>query len=29
LQFKLFTGHDGPAELMREVLKRATSAAKP
>lgn len=28
MQFKLFTGKDGPAELMREVLKRATSAAK-
>lgn len=28
LQFKLFTERDGPAELMREVLKRATSAAK-
>lgn len=28
MQFKLFTGREGPAELMREVLKRATSAAK-
>ncbi|HPU05939.1 MAG TPA: shikimate dehydrogenase [Thermogutta sp.] len=28
MQFKLFTGRDGPADLMREVLKRATSAAK-
>jgi len=28
LQFKLFTGHDGPAELMREVVKRATAAAR-
>ncbi|MGQ9503387.1 MAG: shikimate dehydrogenase [Thermogutta sp.] len=28
MQFKLFTGQNGPAELMREVLKRATSAAK-
>ena len=28
LQFKLFTGLDGPADLMRDVLKRATSAAK-
>jgi len=28
LQFQLFTGHDGPAELMREVIKRATGAAK-
>jgi 3-dehydroquinate dehydratase/shikimate dehydrogenase len=28
LQFKLFTGHDGPSELMREVIKRATAAAK-
>lgn len=27
-QFKLFTGHDGPAELMRDVLKRATAAAR-
>jgi len=28
LQFKLFTSQDGPAELMREVIKRATSAAR-
>jgi len=28
LQFKLFTGQDAPADLMRETLKRATSAAK-
>ena len=28
LQFKLFTGHEGPAELIREVLKRATAPAK-
>lgn len=28
MQFKLFTGQNGPADLMREVLKRATSAAK-
>ena len=28
LQFKLFTGQEGPADLMREVLKRATAAAK-
>lgn len=28
MQFRLFTGHDGPAELMREVIKRATAAAK-
>ncbi|WP_460167459.1 shikimate dehydrogenase [Thermostilla marina] len=28
LQFKLFTGREGPAQLMREVIKRATSAAK-
>jgi len=28
LQFKLFTGQDGPADLMRDVLKQATSAAK-
>ena len=28
LQFKHFTGHDAPTDLMREVLKRATSAAK-
>ncbi len=28
LQFKLFTGVDGPSELMREVLKRAISPVK-
>ena len=28
LQFKLFTGQEGPADLMRDVLKRATAAAK-
>ncbi len=28
LQFKHFTGADAPAALMRDVLKRATSAAK-
>jgi len=28
MQFKLFTGLEGPAELMREVIKRATCAAK-
>ena len=28
LQFKHFTGLDGPAQLMRDVIKRATSAAK-
>jgi 3-dehydroquinate dehydratase/shikimate dehydrogenase len=28
LQFKLFTGQEGPAELMREVIKRAIGAAK-
>ncbi len=28
LQFKLFTGHDGPAELMRTVIKRAIGAVK-
>ncbi len=28
LQFKHFTGVDGPSELMRDVIKRATSAAK-
>ena len=29
IQFKLFTGQEGPAELMREVVKRTTGAAKP
>jgi len=28
LQFKYFTGQDGPAELMRETIKRATAAVK-
>ncbi len=28
LQFKLFTGQEGPADLMREVIKRATGAVK-
>lgn len=28
LQFKHFTAHDGPAELMRDCIKRATAAAK-
>jgi 3-dehydroquinate dehydratase / shikimate dehydrogenase len=28
LQFKLFTGLDGPAELMRETIRRAIGAAK-
>ena len=28
LQFKLFTGQEAPAELMRDVLKRATGPAK-
>ncbi len=28
LQFNLFTNQDGPAELMREVVKQATSAAR-
>jgi len=28
LQFKLFTGQDGPAELMRETIRRAIGAAK-
>ncbi|MEE8452973.1 MAG: shikimate dehydrogenase, partial [Thermoguttaceae bacterium] len=27
-QFKLFTGQEGPADLMRRVVKRATGAAK-
>ena len=26
-QFKLFTGQDGPADLMRDVIKRETAAA--
>jgi len=28
LQFKLFTNQEGPAELMRDVIKRATAATK-
>lgn len=28
LQFKLFTGHEAPWELMRDTLKRATGPAK-
>lgn len=28
LQFELFTGHPGPADLMRDLLKRAIGAAK-
>jgi 3-dehydroquinate dehydratase / shikimate dehydrogenase len=28
LQFKLFTGQDGPAELMRETIRRVIGAAK-
>lgn len=28
LQFQHFTGQDGPADLMREVMKRATAAAR-
>ncbi len=28
LQFKLFTGEDGPAERMHDVIKRATAAVK-
>jgi 3-dehydroquinate dehydratase/shikimate dehydrogenase len=28
LQFKHFTGHDGPADLMREVVKRATAPTR-
>lgn len=28
LQFKLFTGQDGPADLMRETIRRAIGAAK-
>ena len=27
-QFKLFTGEEGPADLMRDVIKRATAAVK-
>jgi 3-dehydroquinate dehydratase/shikimate dehydrogenase len=28
MQFKLFTGQEGPAELMRDVFRRAIGAAK-
>jgi len=28
LQFQLFTGQDGPADLMRDVIRRAIGAAK-
>ena len=28
LQFKHFTGHDGPAEVMRDVIKRATAPTR-
>jgi 3-dehydroquinate dehydratase/shikimate dehydrogenase len=28
LQFKLFTGQDGPGELMRDVIRRAIAAVK-
>jgi len=28
LQFRLFTGQAAPAELMRDVLKRAIAAAR-
>ena len=28
LQFKLFTGQEGPADLMRETIRRAIGAAK-
>jgi 3-dehydroquinate dehydratase/shikimate dehydrogenase len=28
LQFKLFTGRDGPADVMRETIRRAIGAAK-
>ena len=28
LQFKLFTGEDGPADLMRDVIRRAIGAVK-
>jgi 3-dehydroquinate dehydratase/shikimate dehydrogenase len=28
LQFEHFTGQDGPADLMRDVIKRATAAAR-
>jgi len=28
IQFKLFTDHEGPADLMRDVIRRAIAAAK-
>jgi 3-dehydroquinate dehydratase/shikimate dehydrogenase len=28
LQFQYFTGHEGPADLMRDTIKRATAAVK-
>ena len=28
LQFKLFTGQDAPADLMRQVIRRTISAVK-
>ena len=28
LQFKFFTGHDGPADLMRDVVRRAIGAVR-
>ena len=28
MQFKHFTGRDGPAELMRDVIRRTIGAAK-
>lgn len=28
MQFKLFTGHDGPADLMRDVIRRSIAAVK-
>jgi hypothetical protein len=27
MQFKLFTGHDGPEDLMRQVIRQATHQA--
>ena len=28
MQFRLFTDQEGPADLMRDIIKRATAAAK-
>jgi 3-dehydroquinate dehydratase/shikimate dehydrogenase len=28
MQYKLFTGQEGPAELMRDVIRRAIGAAR-